>query len=207
LHLDRLRALHPADGGGRGPARRALVVGAGRAEGVRHPLRDRDRRARARAARARRRGRVTIELKGEAREVALAEVQATLAMARGDDMRARLAELAAQLDAGAVDGDGEELLESVLELGQQAGRIRAHYGPGGEQAAVATLRRLPRGRERAESARAVSTALQALVGRQLGAISIQAVGPGAFALQLEADGVEAAVRLDQTGARLASVGS
>ena len=150
---------------------------------------------------------MTIELKGEAREVALAEVQATLAMARGDDMRARLAELAAQLDAGAVDGDGEELLESVLELGQQAGRIRAHYGPGGEQAAVATLRRLPRGRERAESARAVSTALQALVGRQLGAISIQAVGPGAFALQLEADGVEAAVRLDQTGARLASVGS
>ena len=147
------------------------------------------------------------ELRGEAREVALAEAQATLAMARGEEMRARLAELVAQVDDGAVDGEREELLESVLELGQQAGRIRAHYGPGGEQAAVATLRRLPRGRERAESARAVTSALQALVGRRLGAVSIQAVAPGAFTLVLEADGVEASVRLDRTGARVASIGS
>jgi hypothetical protein len=147
------------------------------------------------------------ELEGEAREVALAEAQATLAMARGDEMRVRLAELVAQVEAGKVDGEGEELLESVLELGQQAGRIRARYGPGGEQAAVATLRRLPRGRERAESVGGVSAALQALVGRQLGAISIRAVGPGAFALALEADGIEASVRLDQSGARLASIGS
>ena len=40
---------------GRGPARRTLVVGDERPEGVRDPLRDRDRRARARAARAARR--------------------------------------------------------------------------------------------------------------------------------------------------------
>ncbi len=40
---------------GRGPARRPLVVGDERAEGVRHPLRDRDRRSRARAARTDRR--------------------------------------------------------------------------------------------------------------------------------------------------------
>ena len=56
LHLDRLRAVHAADADGRGPARRPLVVGVERAEGVRHPLRDRDGRARARAARADRRG-------------------------------------------------------------------------------------------------------------------------------------------------------
>ena len=55
LHLDRLRAVHAADAEGRGPARRPLVVGDERAEGVRHPLRDRDRRSRARAARADRR--------------------------------------------------------------------------------------------------------------------------------------------------------
>ena len=35
--------------------------------------------------------------------------------------------------------DAEALLESVLELGLQTGRIRALYGPGGEQAALATL--------------------------------------------------------------------
>ena len=57
LHVDRLRAVHAADAGGRGPARRPLVVGDERAEGVRHPLRDRDGRSRARAARADRRRR------------------------------------------------------------------------------------------------------------------------------------------------------
>ena len=87
-----------------------------------------------------------IELKGEAREVALAEAQTVLAMARDDDARARFAELVSDIDDGSVDGDAEELLESVLELGLQAGRIRAYYGPGGEQAALSTLRRLPRGR-------------------------------------------------------------
>lgn len=148
-----------------------------------------------------------IDLKGEAHEVALAEAQATYAMARGEEMRGRLSELIAQLEDGAVDADGEELLESLLELAQQAGRIRAHYGPGGEQAAVATLRRLPRGRERSESARAVSAALQAFVGKPLGSIAISAVAPGSFTLTLEADGFETSVRLDGSGARIVSVGT
>jgi len=145
------------------------------------------------------------ELKGEAREVALAEAQSVLAMARDDGMRARLTELVAGAEEGAVDGDVAELLESVLELGLQAGRIRAYYGPGGEQAALSTLRRLPRGRERAESARDVSKALQTFVGKSLEAVSIAAVAPGVFTLSLSADGFETSVRLDASGVRLASV--
>lgn len=145
------------------------------------------------------------DLKGEAQEVALAEAQTVLAAAREDDNRARLAELVAAVEDGKVDGESEELLESVLELGLQAGRIRAYYGPGGEQAALSMLRRLPRGRERAESAQDVSQALQAFTGRHLGAVKIAAVAPGAFTVSIEADGVEALVRLDRNGARLASV--
>ena len=77
-----------------------------------------------------------------------------LALARDETMRARLAELVAAVDDGEVDGDIAELLESVLELGLQTGRIRAYYGPGGEQAALATLAgsragaRAPRARAR-----------------------------------------------------------
>jgi hypothetical protein len=149
----------------------------------------------------------TTELKGEAREVALAEAQSVLAMARDDDMRARLAELVAGAEEGAVDGDAADLLESVLELGLQAGRIRAYYGPGGEQAALSTLRRLPRGRERAESARDVSRALQSFVGKSLESVWIAAVAPGVFTLSLSADGFESSVRLDANGVRLASVGT
>jgi hypothetical protein len=148
-----------------------------------------------------------IELKGEAREVALAEVQTVLAMARDDDARARFAGLVSDIDDGSVDGDAEELLESVLELGLQAGRIRAYYGPGGEQAALSTLRRLPRGRVRSDSAREVSEALGALSGRQLTAVKLAVVAPGAFTLSIEAEGLDLSVRLDGSGARLASVTS
>jgi uncharacterized protein YhdP len=145
------------------------------------------------------------ELKGEGKEVALAEVQAVLAMARDDSMRARLAELVAAIDDGAVGGDADELLEQVLELGLQAGRIRAYYGPGGEQAALKTLRRLPRGQARAESAREVSEALATLQGHVLEQLSLSAVAPGSYVLSVHAGGLELSVRVDASGARLASV--
>jgi hypothetical protein len=145
------------------------------------------------------------ELQGEAREVALAEAQTVQSLAHDDTMRARLAELVSAVDDGGVEGEVEELLESVLELGLQTGRIRAYYGPGGEQAALSTLRRLPKGRVRTESAREVSTALQALNGEQIDGVKITAVAPGAFTLTIEAGGVEAAVRLDNNGARLTSL--
>jgi hypothetical protein len=148
-----------------------------------------------------------LALKGEAREVVLAELQAVRAHASDEAMRERLADLVAAVDDGAVSTESEELLESVLELGLQTGRIRAYYGPGGEQAALATLRRLPRGRVRGESAADVSRALQVLTGSPLDAIRIAAVAPGAFTLTVEAGGVEATVRLDANGVRLASLGS
>jgi hypothetical protein len=149
-----------------------------------------------------------VTLKGEAREVALAEVQTVQSMARDETMRGRLSGLVAAVDEGEVSDDEDaELLESVLELGLQTGRIRAYYGPGGEQAALSTLRRLPRGRSRTQSAREVSDALQALKGSQLGALRIAAVAPGAFTLTIEADGLEAAIRLDGSGARLTSLGT
>jgi hypothetical protein len=147
----------------------------------------------------------SIALKGEAREVALAEAQTVLSMAQNDEMRARLAELVSDVDDGGVGEGSAELLESVLELGLQTGRIRAYYGPGGEQAALSTLRRLPRGRDRSESARDVTSALQALNGQQIEAVKIAAVAPGAFTITIEAGGVEASVRLDTNGARLTSL--
>ena len=147
----------------------------------------------------------TVALKGEACEVALAEAQTVQALARDETMRARLAELVTSVDDGVVDGDAAELLESVLELGLQTGRIRAYYGPGGEQAALSTLRKLPRGRVRSESARDVSAALGALSGAQIDAVKIAAVAPGAFTLSIEAGGVQASIRLDSNGARLTSL--
>src|SRR5262249_20315502 len=84
------------------------------------------------------------------------------------------------------------------------GRLRALYGPGGEQAALRLYRKLPRGRELGSSTRAVSDAVAALEGRRLERVALQSVGPGAFLLTLAAGGRELSLRLDRQGARLSS---
>jgi hypothetical protein len=149
---------------------------------------------------------VTLVLDGEAQEVALAETQAVLVMARDDEYRGRLASLQAAASEGEVAGEDAETLQELLELGLQSGRLRALYGPGGERAALATYRRLPNGAAVAASAREVSDALRALAGQELRSISLASVGPGAFTLSIAAGAAELTLRLDRQGARLHSVG-
>lgn len=147
-----------------------------------------------------------VKLGGEAQEVAIAEAQAVLTMVQDEERRARLADLVAAAGEGEIAGEEAEALEELLELGLQSGRLRAVYGPGGEQAALRLYRRLPRGAALSESAREVTCALGALEGKAIDSVSLHAVGPGAFLLSLGADGMELSVRLDRQGARLTSVG-
>jgi hypothetical protein len=148
----------------------------------------------------------SVALKVEEREVALGEVQAVLDAARDEGYRARLTALATSVESGELAGEEASELERVLELGLQAGRIRAVYGPGGEQAALRLFRRLPAGAELAETARSVSAALATLNGRSLESFKIEAVGPGMYRIAVVAGGAEVAVRLDRSGVQLASVG-
>jgi hypothetical protein len=130
-----------------------------------------------------------------------------LALVQDEDRRARLAALVAAVDEGELGDDEEaQALEELLELGLQTGRLRALYGPGGEQAALRTYRRLPGGRELGRAASEVTEALAALAGKTLESLSIQAVGPGVYVVSIEAEGAELSVRLDRQGARLVSVG-
>jgi len=147
-----------------------------------------------------------IPLRGDAAEVALGEAQAVLAMVVDEERRGRLADLIAAVGEGEVAAAEAEALEELLELGLQTGRLRAVYGPGGEQAALRVYRQLPRGRELGASAREVTEALASLEGKRLAAATIQAVGPGAFLVSIGVEGRELSVRLDRQGARLTSVG-
>ena len=149
---------------------------------------------------------VASRVKPEEREVALGEVQAVLDAARDEGYRERLVALAAAIEAGELAADEADELERVLELGLQAGRVRAVYGPGGEQAALRLFRRLPAGAGLVETARSVSAALATLNGRPLDSLRIEAVGPGMYRLALVAGGAEATVRLDRSGVQLASIG-
>jgi hypothetical protein len=145
-------------------------------------------------------------VKAEEREVALGEVQAVLAAARDEGYRERLATLVTSVESGELAPEEASELERVLELGLQAGRIRAVYGPGGEQAALRLFRRLPAGAGLTETARSVSTALAALNGRSLDSFKIEVIGPGMYKIALVAGGAEVAVRLDRSGVQLASIG-
>jgi hypothetical protein len=147
-----------------------------------------------------------VAVKTEEREVALGEVQAVLAAARDEGYRERLAALVTSVEAGELVPEEASELERVLELGLQAGRIRAVYGPGGEQAALRLFRRLPAGAGLTETARSVSTALAALNGRSLDSFKIEVIGPGMYKIALVAGGAEVAVRLDRSGVQLASIG-
>lgn len=147
-----------------------------------------------------------MRLAGEAQAVALAEAQAVRALAVDEGYRERLAALVAAASEGELADEEAATLEELLELGLASGRIRALYGPGGEQAALALYRRLPRGTELAESAAQVTAALRALEGRTLRTVEVRSLGPSAYALAVSAGELELTVRLDRQGARLQAVG-
>jgi hypothetical protein len=147
-----------------------------------------------------------IALRGEAAEVALGEAQAVLAFVHDGERRARLADLIAAVQEGELGEFETQALEELIELGLTTGRIRSVYGPEGEQAALKTYRRLPGGRELSDGAREVTSALEALEGKTLERVSVQSVGPGAFAVTIAVDGLELSVKLDRAGARIHSVG-
>jgi hypothetical protein len=149
---------------------------------------------------------VSVGLAGEEREVALAEVAAVRAAAQGDYRELLDSTASAVESGGTLSARQAEELDRIVSLGLQTGRIRALYGPSGEQAALRTYRKLPGGSELATTAKAVNEALESLEGRPLDQISISVVGPGAFTISLAAGGAELSVRLDRQGARLVSVG-
>jgi hypothetical protein len=146
-----------------------------------------------------------IALDEEAREVARAEAQAVLAAVRDGERRSRLAGLLAAVDEGAVEGEDADALGELLELGLQTGRVRALYGPDGEQAALKAFRRLPAGRELGAAAMDVNEALQALAGRAIEQVKVAAVGPGAHTVTIAAEGLELTIRLGRDGAALGTV--
>ena len=148
-----------------------------------------------------------VAIRGEAAEVARAETQAVLAMVQDESRRTRLADVLAAVGDGHAEGDDAQALGELLELGLSTGRVRAVYGPGGEQAALALFRRLPQGRELSDSTRDLNDALAALEGRELDRVSLHSVGPGEYGLSISAEGFEIGLRLGRNGARITTIGA
>ena len=148
-----------------------------------------------------------IAVRGDAAEVALGEAQAVLAMVQDDERRGRLADLVAAVQEGELGDDEAQALEELIELGLSTGRIRSVYGPEGEQAALGLFRRLPLGKELAETTRELNEALSALEGRTIEKIAVSVVGPGEYGVTVSTEDFEIALRLGKAGARVASIGT
>jgi hypothetical protein len=149
----------------------------------------------------------SVRVNPEEAELARAETQAVLALIQDETRRGRLADLLAALAEGELGEEEAQALGELLELGLQSGRVRSLYGPGGELAALAVYRRLPAGRELAESAANLNAALRALAGKTIAQLTVRSVGPGEYGLSISADDVELDLRLGRAGARLATIGA
>lgn len=149
----------------------------------------------------------SVAVRGEAAEIARAETQAILAAVQDETRRTRLADLLAAVSEGEVEGADADVLGEVLDIGLRTGRLRAVYGPGGEQAAQTLYRRLPAGRELTDSTRDLNEALAALEGRELDKVSLSVAGPGEYGLSIVADGFEIGLRLGRNGARITTIGA
>ena len=148
-----------------------------------------------------------LTLRDAERELVLAELETIREASSSPVYRKRVERLIRGARENRLDDELALELERIIELALQSGRIRAVYGPGGEQAALKLYRRTPGGADVVASAGAVSQALTSLSGQELESVSVSVVGPGAYQLSLAAGGVELSVRLDRQGARLASVGA
>jgi hypothetical protein len=144
---------------------------------------------------------------GEAAEVARAEAQAVLAMVVDEGRRLKLADVVAAIDDGEIEGAEADALAELLELSLSTGRVRAVYGPEGEQAALGLFRRLPLGKELTETTRELNEALKALEGRTIEKVFVSAVGPGEYGVTVSTEDFEIALRLGKAGARVASIGA
>jgi len=148
-----------------------------------------------------------LTLRDAERELVLTELETIRTASTSPGYRKRVERLLRAARQSRLDDELAAELERILELALQSGRIRAVYGPGGEQAALKLYRRTPGGADVVGSAAAVSEALSGLAGKPLESVSVSVIGPGAYRLSLTAGGAELSVRLDRQGARLASVGA
>ena len=209
LHVDRLRAVHTS-------GRRRVRTNAPAAGGGRRTRR----RSAACTARSRRAASSTSCTRSSARTRIPTLVAVKARSARSRSARCRPCSrpratrtTVRRLVAAGRRGRGEASsprsrraeLERMLELGLQAGRIRAVYGRGRASCApplpAASRRRWAR-RDRAR----VSAALTTLNGRSLESFRIEVVGPGMYRIALVAGGAEVARRFDRSGVQLASIG-
>ena len=120
-------------------------------------------------------------------------------------LREAYAVLRDAIESGSISGPDLKTLEDFLAMGLQTGRFRHQRGP---EAAVMLNRlyaKTPRGIAAGAAADGVNKALGALVGQEIGALSIRATVPGSYELVVETEACQMTVGISPDGLRVVSI--
>ena len=146
-----------------------------------------------------------LSLSDDEREVLLTEVRQALDQVRAPELRVQYGELLTAVDAGAVDAELLEPLQTLLEVGLESGRIRKVHLAHGEMAARAVFQRTPKGRALQAGAAEVNRALAGLRGRSIEEVRVAATGPGSFSLTLTTDEGTVLLQFSRSGVAVRSL--
>ena len=96
-------------------------------------------------------------------------------------------------------------LGAIVEVALTSGRVRRLFGPGAELSLNSLFKKLPRGREVAQSLAELNKALATLKGQTVEQMSAAQRSPGAYALTLKTSGGQLVIRFEQAGVRVESL--
>ena len=130
----------------------------------------------------------SIALRAEEQEILRTETAALVAAAE-PERRPAFAELAADVEAGAVAPEREEALASLLAMLLETGRARRRYTAEGERILTELWRRTAGGRELERRLHEANRALEALAGQALRAVRVGMRTVGHYTLTIETESV------------------
>jgi hypothetical protein len=146
-----------------------------------------------------------MKLREDECELLAAEAQAALERLPAGPARAGYEQLLAETGAGELKEESLPFLERLLEVGLEAGRIRATHGAHAEMAANRLFLRSGRGAALRDSLAGANQALAALAGAEIEQIAFELRGPGAYTLSVATSQCRATVVIDRNGVRVHSL--
>lgn len=146
-----------------------------------------------------------LRLDAAQREVLQEEAAALAASLRDPEARERYAALVEAVEAGEVRGDLLSVLEGLLEMLLQTGRVRRMHGADSEQSLLRLFHQTPSGAAARRATESVNEALRQLRGQTLDSILFTVQGPGVYRLGLSTETCRLTVEIDRHGLSVESL--
>lgn len=139
------------------------------------------------------------------RDILIPQIQAFLDSTSDPAAREVYESLRAAVERLEIPAELQQRLGAIVEVALQSGRVRRLFGPGADLSMGALFLKTPRGREIAESIRAVNSALTKLKGQPVEEVSATLKSPGSYAVTLRTSGCQVVIRFEAAGARIESL--